>query len=142
MAESAGCGSGGAGLPEPHLVINACRSTEEAGRLLSRCCGASRWVAAMLERRPFASTAELHAAADDAWGGLGREDFLEAFSHHPAIGAPRVADRWASQEQAGVGGAALDTVEELRRANVTYAERFGYLFIVCATGKSAAEMLD
>jgi 2-oxo-4-hydroxy-4-carboxy-5-ureidoimidazoline decarboxylase len=127
-------------LPEPHAVLDAA-SAEEAGQALARCCGARRWVAAMLARRPFLSTAALHAAADEECGRLGREDWLEAFSHHPAIGAPAVADRWASQEQAGVASAGAGTVEALRQANAAYARRFGHIFIVCATGKEAGEML-
>jgi 2-oxo-4-hydroxy-4-carboxy-5-ureidoimidazoline decarboxylase len=130
-------------LPDPHAVINAA-CAQDAAQTLARCCGARRWVAAMLARRPFPSTPDLHAAAQEelAWGRLGREDWLEAFSHHPAIGAPRVADRWASQEQAGVAAAETGTVAALARANAAYAARFGHIFIVCATGKSAAEMLD
>jgi 2-oxo-4-hydroxy-4-carboxy-5-ureidoimidazoline decarboxylase len=131
--------------PEPHAVLNAL-APDEARAALARCCGASRWVEAMLARRPFASTAALYGDADAAFVALGRTDLLEAFAHHPRIGArPGVALQataaWASQEQARVSEADADTKEALRAANEEYRERFGFIFIVCATGKSAAEML-
>jgi len=98
----------------------------------------------MLARRPFASTAALHADAEAAWAALGREDTLEAFEHHPRIGAragaPKV-DAWASAEQARVNDADGGTRAALADANERYLARFGYIFIVCATGKSASEML-
>jgi len=137
-------------MAEPHAVLNAL-SPDEACAALTRCCGSSRWVAAMLARRPFASTAALHADAEAAWAALGREDYLEAFDHHPRIGAhhPRIGaragaakvDAWASAEQARVGDADGGTRAALADANERYLGRFGYIFIVCATGKSASEML-
>ena len=138
-------------MPEPHAVLNAL-SPADARAALTRCCGAARWVDAMLARRPFASDAALYADAEVAFGALGREDLLEAFSHHPRIGA-RAGDAakapaalqataaWSSAEQARVGESDAETQEALRVANDEYLGRFGYIFIVCATGKSAAEML-
>jgi 2-oxo-4-hydroxy-4-carboxy-5-ureidoimidazoline decarboxylase len=116
---------------------------------LARCCASGRWVEAMLARRPFGSKEALHDAARAAWSALERADFLEAFAGHPAIGARlatlqqnlRPSAGWSAEEQAGVENAAPHTLAELERANRTYLERFGYLFIVCATGKSANEML-
>jgi 2-oxo-4-hydroxy-4-carboxy-5-ureidoimidazoline decarboxylase len=116
---------------------------------LLRCCGSREWAQGMLARRPFRSAAELFAAAEEFWAGLGRDDWLEAFAVHPRIGDldalrkkfATTAD-WASHEQAGVAGASDDTVRQLADGNRRYEERFGYIFIVCATGKSAAEMLD
>jgi 2-oxo-4-hydroxy-4-carboxy-5-ureidoimidazoline decarboxylase len=122
---------------------------ESARAALERCCGALRWVGEMLARRPFESDAALFAAADEAWSALRRDDVLEAFSHHPRIGADldRLRERfastegWARGEQAGVAGASEAVLEQLRDGNLRYEEKFGFLFIVCATGKSAAEML-
>lgn len=123
-------------------------SREEAAAQLERCCGASRWVQGMLERRPFASPEALFAAADQVWQTCQREDFLEAFRHHPKIGDleglrqkfARTA-AWASGEQAGVQQADESVLLGLAEGNAAYEARFGYIFIVCATGKRAEEML-
>jgi 2-oxo-4-hydroxy-4-carboxy-5-ureidoimidazoline decarboxylase len=135
-------------VAEPHEVLNGL-SPEAALAALERCCGAGRWARAMRDRRPFASTAALHAAAAEEWGRLDRAGILEAFAHHPRIGADAgelrarfaATGAWASEEQAGVRHAAEAVLEALRAANVAYQDRFGYIFIVCASGKSAAEML-
>ncbi|MDB4982672.1 MAG: 2-oxo-4-hydroxy-4-carboxy--5-ureidoimidazoline decarboxylase [Myxococcales bacterium] len=127
-------------MPEPHAVLNAL-SAEDARAALLRCCGSTRWVASMMEQRPFGSTATLHADADAAWATVGRDDVLEAFAAHPRIGARATPDAWARQEQARVGDADGDTQRALAAGNAAYLERFGYLFIVCATGKSAPELL-
>ncbi|HET6150237.1 MAG TPA: 2-oxo-4-hydroxy-4-carboxy-5-ureidoimidazoline decarboxylase [Polyangia bacterium] len=133
----------------PHAVLNAL-PMEAARQALASCCGARRWVAGMLARRPFASSEALHAAAAEVWQGLERADFLEAFAHHPRIGEradARAADAaaatgraWSAEEQARAA-AAPDEATRLRALNQEYAERFGYIFIICATGKSAAEIL-
>jgi 2-oxo-4-hydroxy-4-carboxy-5-ureidoimidazoline decarboxylase len=122
----------------------------EARQWLVRCCGAARWVDAMLSSRPFASPLALTSAADAIWKQLEARDYLEAFAHHPEIGAD-LADlrrKFASTaelslgEQASVTVASEDTLLALRAGNRAYRERFGYSFIVCATGKSAGQMLS
>jgi 2-oxo-4-hydroxy-4-carboxy-5-ureidoimidazoline decarboxylase len=115
-------------------------SVEDARALLSRACGARRWVDRMLIRRPFGSRDALLAVARDEWFLLDEADWREAFSHHPKIGQ-KSADRIASKEQSGVSGAAADVLTALAEGNRAYEEKFGYIFIVCATGKSAEEML-
>ncbi len=115
--------------------------SEDAARaVLARCCSARRWVEEMLAARPFASDAELLESAGRIWWALGREDWLEAFAGHPRIGA-RTTDRGARREQAGVDGATAATRAALTRGNRAYEERFGHVFLVCATGKTAGEML-
>lgn len=121
---------------------------ERAARLLSDCCGASRWVSAMVARRPFGSVARLLAAADDVWRSLGPDDWREAFSHHPRIGEQRSAAQqsergatWAAGEQAGVGGAPDSTRDAIARANREYEQRFGHIYIVCASGRAAEDLL-
>jgi 2-oxo-4-hydroxy-4-carboxy-5-ureidoimidazoline decarboxylase len=137
-----------ADAPAPHEVLNGL--PEEAARAaLERCCGSASWVNAMAARRPFASTAALHAAAAQEWDRLDRADILEAFAHHPRIGADvnelrarfGATSAWASEEQAQVKQAAEAVLEALRTANLAYQRRFGFIFIVCATGRSADEML-
>ncbi len=122
--------------------------TEEAREELRRCCGASRWVDAMAARRPFADPAALYAAADEVWAGLGPLDWSEAFAHHPRIGdkealRARFAGTrpWAAGEQAGVDAASEEVLDALAQGNRDYEARFGQIFIVCATGKGAEEML-
>jgi 2-oxo-4-hydroxy-4-carboxy-5-ureidoimidazoline decarboxylase len=129
-------------MSDPHAVLNALPA-DAARAALTRCCGSARWVAGMLERRPWASSPALYADAEATWAGLGREDVLEAFAHHPRIGAraDQTDDAWARQEQSRVGDADVETRRALVDANERYLRRFGYIFIVCATGKSAAEML-
>ena len=118
------------------LPVAAARS------VLGRCCGARHWVDAMLAARPFASDVELQATAERLWWGLGRADWLEAFAAHPRIGA-RVGTGmdWARREQAGAAGAAEATLAALAQGNATYEERFGHVFLISATGKTADEML-
>jgi 2-oxo-4-hydroxy-4-carboxy-5-ureidoimidazoline decarboxylase len=124
-------------------------SPEEAAAQLERCCGARRWVAGLLGLRPFTSRDALFLAADDVWSEMGREDWAEAFRHHPRIGDVEGLRKkfastasWAAGEQAGAASADESTLEALARGNRVYEERFGCIFIVCATGKSAREMLD
>lgn len=127
----------------PHTLVNGL-GADDARRELARCCGSSAWVAEMLARRPFASAAELYAVAETVWRGLSRRDFLEAFSQHPPIGQGHDRDAagdWSAEEQARVADAPADVAVALAAANRAYAARFGYIFIVCATGKTADEML-
>lgn len=115
---------------------------------LRRCCGATRWAEAMAQHRPFNSETELFAAAGEIWQNLAPQDWREAFSHHPKIGdlaglrAKFASTRqWSEGEQAGVAGAAEDILHALAEGNEAYVKKFGFIFIVCATGKSASEML-
>ena len=123
-------------------------SPEEARRLLTTCCGSSAWVERMLRRRPSGGADALLTAAGEAWLDLTHTDWLEAFSHHPKIGdRTSLAQRFAAtahlsaQEQSGAADASAQVLDDLAAANRTYEEKFGYIFIVCATGKSASEML-
>jgi OHCU decarboxylase len=133
----------------PHTALNAL-PLPAARNALEHCCGARRWVDAMIARRPFESTPELFDAARQLWLELTREDYLEAFAQQPAIGAnltelakrsPRAA-RSAAREQSKLARADKDTLARLREANQRYAEHFGYPFVVSAAGKSAQEILQ
>jgi 2-oxo-4-hydroxy-4-carboxy-5-ureidoimidazoline decarboxylase len=126
--------------------LNALPALEAEAELLA-CCGASRWVQGMLARRPFGNCAELFAAADEVWRSLGCEDWLEAFARHPQIGekatekrieaqaGQALSSRWSAEEQSGVQRNSADVVARLAEGNRAYRQRFGYIFIVCATSK-------
>jgi OHCU decarboxylase len=121
---------------------------ETAVRELLRCCGSSRWARMMAAARPFESVPAIEQAADDCWQAVEAPDVLEAFAAHPRIGVGTVggaggdgAPQWSSQEQSGVRAATRDVRERLAAGNRAYETRFGYIFIICATGRSAAEML-
>jgi 2-oxo-4-hydroxy-4-carboxy-5-ureidoimidazoline decarboxylase len=124
-------------LPEPHAFA-----------AFLRCCGSRRWAEAMTRGRPYQDEPAVQSAAEGAFAALAREDWLEAFSHHPRIGERKaLAERfpataaWSASEQGGVAAAGEDVLDALLSANRAYEARFGHIFIVCATGKSAAEML-
>lgn len=112
------------------------------------CCGSSRWAAAMTNARPFANTDEVAAKADEIWWSLSKEDWLEAFRSHPKIGERKAAttqteqaQNWSAQEQSGMATASTETMTELADCNREYERRFGFIFIVCASGKSSSDML-
>jgi len=94
----------------------------------------------MAAARPFVDHAAMIDRADAIWWSLDPQDWLEAFSAHPKIGGAATT-RWSAQEQSGMAGAAAATSDRLASANRAYEARFGYIFIICATGKSAEEML-
>lgn len=123
-------------------------SDESARTALAQCCAAENWIAGMLAARPFASDKLLEAAAAEIAKQLSRDDWLEAFAAHPRIGDVESlrekyagTKQWASGEQSGIETADEVTIQELARLNHDYVEKFGYIFIVCTTGKSADQML-
>ena len=116
---------------------------------LLRCCGCARWADAVLAARPYKDKGALLAAADAAWEKAGKKERLEAFAHHPRIGGKdalrakfAATSAWAQSEQAGAAAADEAVLDALALGNAEYEAKFGHIFIVCATGKSAAEMLD
>ena len=128
--------------------LNALPGDEAFARLLE-CCGSARWAQTMTVRRPYADTRQLCEVAERVWWGLGREDWLEAFRSHPKIGERKAsretgegARRWSEEEQSAARDTATDTLDTLAQANRDYEERFGHIFIVCATGRTSDEMLD
>lgn len=124
--------------------LNNEKLTEE----LSRCCGSSEWVEKMIASFPFSNKEELLNQAEKIWFSLDEGDWREAFEHHPKIGditslKQKFANtaQWAEGEQSAVKQTSDDTLRELAKDNKHYEDNFGYIFIVCATGKSAEEML-
>jgi OHCU decarboxylase len=138
--------------------------TDRAIAALRRCCGSTRWATLMTAARPFVTLDAALERADAVWSSLAPDDWLEAFHGHPRIGENTRAEKagtagrarkaggageagdaraaaWSDQEQAGVRLADNIVRDRLAEANRDYEARFGYIFIVCATGKSAEEML-
>jgi len=113
---------------------------ESAERELLRCCASARWAKMMAESRPFESAPAMADTADSIWRSLDATDWQEAFAAHPRIGSH--ATGWAGQEQSGARSGSDDARERLADLNHQYEARFGYIFIVCATGKTAGEMCD
>ncbi|MEH6611136.1 MAG: 2-oxo-4-hydroxy-4-carboxy-5-ureidoimidazoline decarboxylase [Halioglobus sp.] len=122
--------------------------TTEASQLLRQCCTSETWIKRLAQGRPFASSEVLHIAADIAWQGLVEKDYLQSFDGHPKIGdvgslKAKYANTkaLAAGEQASVDSASDQIINALAEGNTAYEEKFGFIFIVCASGKSAAEML-
>ncbi len=112
------------------------------------CCGSRAWARQLAALRPFAAPADLLTTSDQVWSRLDLADWDEAFRSHPRIGerkAPASATaqsaQWSTQEQSAAASAAAATQARLKQANAAYEARFGRIYIVCATDKSAAELL-
>jgi 2-oxo-4-hydroxy-4-carboxy-5-ureidoimidazoline decarboxylase len=115
---------------------------------LLKCCGSSAWVEKVMNFFPIEDLVELLDDAEEEWYKCSQEDWKEAFSHHPMIGdidslKKKFAStaNWAMGEQSGTSSASEETIKALVKGNKEYQYKFGYIFIVCATGKSADEML-
>jgi 2-oxo-4-hydroxy-4-carboxy-5-ureidoimidazoline decarboxylase len=122
-------------------------SESSAARELERCCGSRQWVTEMMRQRPFRSLQHLLDAADIASKLLSEDDWKEAFRHHPRIGDAAALEKkffstqtWASAEQSGMIGASRNIADEFMQLNERYEKTFGYIYVVCATGKTAEEM--
>jgi OHCU decarboxylase len=121
---------------------------EQAEQEFLKCCGCRNWARSLTDARPFADAATLFQKADSVWWSLRDEDWLEAFRAHPKIGEQKAAATqseqarsWSAEEQSGVHDAANETKAALAAGNREYERRFGFIFIVCASGKTSAEML-
>lgn len=122
---------------------------EEAKAEFMRCCGSTRWAEAMARARPFKTESAVFSEAGWLWSQTSAEDWREAMSHHPRIGdVSKLRERfkasgaWSEQEQKGVQGAGEEVLQGLADGNREYEERFGFIFLICATGKSAQEILE
>jgi len=127
--------------------LNSLGESEAANEFL-KCCGSQSWAQRMSADRPFANVSNLCVKAAETWWDLTDDDWLEAFRSHPKIGEKKAtnqvstqAQAWSGQEQAGVQNSTTHTLDALAKLNREYEEKFGFIFIVCATGKSSEEML-
>jgi OHCU decarboxylase len=122
---------------------------DEAQQEFLKCCGSVKWAKAMVQLRQYATTiGGLVLLGNEMWWSLEPSDWLEAFHSHPKIGEKKAAaevhtqsKHWSGQEQSGVQTAAQETLDALAQLNREYEDKFGFIFIVCAAGKSAGEML-
>lgn len=116
---------------------------QSAAKELFACCGSSKWVEMMMKYFPFASEKELVNKATAVWyNECDEADWKESFTHHPKIGDVKsLEQKFAGKEQGGVAAASAGTIQSLATANADYENKNGFIFIVCATGKSADEML-
>lgn len=134
-------------MSQPVDKLNELSFAEARAELL-KCCGSSRWASEIAAGRPFETLEELMAEAGRVWQSLSEADWLEAFRAHPKIGEKKAAttqsaeaQKWSAQEQSGVAAASTQTLNELAERNREYEDRFGFIFIVCASEKSSEEML-
>ena len=135
----------------PTLAAWNAAGESEAFDTMTACCGSKRWAGAMVARRPISGVTELSEAADQVWSMMQESDWLEAFACHPRIGerkpalvaahASEQSAAWSSDEQSSANDANERVLADLADGNQLYEQRFGFTYIVCATGKSAAEML-
>jgi OHCU decarboxylase len=123
-------------------------SPHAAEKEFLKCCGSHNWASRMTAARPFNSIEAIKESAAQIWVSLDPDDWLEAFRSHPKIGEQKAeqhtgtqAQKWSEQEQAGVDQSSKRTIEALAELNRDYEARFGFIFIVCASGKSAEQML-
>ena len=128
-------------------TLNGLDSSEAAAQF-NLCCGATNWIKIMNQSRPFQNKNEVYQQAESIWFSLSSEDWLEAFTHHPKIGdIDSLRKKFhntksiSKNEQSGVNDAEKSTLNNLAKSNQLYEDKFGFIFIVCATGKSADEML-
>jgi 2-oxo-4-hydroxy-4-carboxy-5-ureidoimidazoline decarboxylase len=124
-------------------------NNSEAFKEFELCCGATNWVKRMVASRPIHSKDVLLKVAEEIWFSLKSDDWVEAFNHHPKIGdIESLREKFhntksiSENEQSGVNDASENTLKDLAKSNQLYEDKFGFIFIVCATGKSADEMLS
>jgi 2-oxo-4-hydroxy-4-carboxy-5-ureidoimidazoline decarboxylase len=122
---------------------------EEAERAILPCCGSKAWAVSLALKRPIEDEASLLASSDLIWQNLDESDWLEAFRSHPRIGESRAekhsapqSSAWSAQEQQKAATAGEFVKMALKQDNLEYEQKFGRIFIVCATGKSASEILE
>jgi|SRR6478672_9249184 len=123
--------------------FNSLDTTTARGHLFA-CCGSNTWADAMMSHFPFVSEKAMVDLSTKIWyDECSETDWRESFTHHPKIGDVKsLTEKFAGKEQAGVAVASAQTIEALAKANSDYENKFGFIFIVCATGKSADEMLQ
>ncbi|GAA4763589.1 2-oxo-4-hydroxy-4-carboxy-5-ureidoimidazoline decarboxylase [Streptomyces sanyensis] len=129
-------------LENPGLARFNASEDSAAQTALHEVCASAAWVGAILARRPYADVEGLMRTSDTATAGLTAQDLAEAMAGHPPIGRPRPGDPTSSREQRGMAGASEELKAEMLELNLAYQERFGHVFLICATGRTGEQMRD
>ncbi|MEZ7007782.1 2-oxo-4-hydroxy-4-carboxy-5-ureidoimidazoline decarboxylase [Streptomyces sp. AD55] len=109
---------------------------------LREACASTAWVRRLLDARPCTTPEDLYTASDAATAGLTRDDLAEAMAAHPPIGRPAPGDPVSAREQSGMTGASAALKAEMLELNLAYQEKFGHVFLICATGRTGEQMRD
>ncbi|MFF3904561.1 2-oxo-4-hydroxy-4-carboxy-5-ureidoimidazoline decarboxylase [Streptomyces sp. NPDC001848] len=127
--------------PPGLLRLNALHE-RAADAALHEVCASTAWVTRLLAARPFATPEDLYAASDAAMAGLSAADLREAMAGHPPIGRPEPGDPTSAREQRGMAGASDELRARMLELNLAYQEKFGHVFLICATGRTGEEMRE
>ncbi|KOV66992.1 OHCU decarboxylase [Streptomyces sp. MMG1121] len=114
----------------------------EARAALHEACASTEWARRLSAARPYATAEDLYAASDAAMAELTAGDLQEAMAGHPPIGRPKPGDPTSAREQRGMAGASEELRTELLELNLAYQEKFGHVFLICATGRTGEQMRD
>ncbi|GGU24563.1 2-oxo-4-hydroxy-4-carboxy-5-ureidoimidazoline decarboxylase [Streptomyces lavendofoliae] len=130
--------------PESPTGLTRFNTSAEGDALaaLREVCASSAWGSKLLAQRPYATTEALLLASDAATAELTAGDLAEAMAGHPPIGRPKPGDPTSSREQSGMAGASEDLKAEMLELNLAYQEKFGHVFLICATGRTGEQMRD
>jgi 2-oxo-4-hydroxy-4-carboxy-5-ureidoimidazoline decarboxylase len=126
----------------PGLTRFNTSADSDALAALHEVCASSAWGSRLLTRRPYATAEDLLLASDAATAELSAEDLAEAMAGHPPIGRPKPGDPTSAREQRGMAGASEELRAEMLELNLAYQERFGHVFLICATGRTGEQMRD
>ncbi|MXM63940.1 2-oxo-4-hydroxy-4-carboxy-5-ureidoimidazoline decarboxylase [Streptomyces sp. HUCO-GS316] len=110
--------------------------------VLHEACASTAWGKRLIAARPYTTADDLYAASDAAMAALTAEDLAEAMAGHPPIGRPRPGDPASAREQRGMAGASDELKAEMLELNLAYQEKFGHVFLICATGRTGEQMCD
>merc|ERR1711907_932513 len=133
------------GMEDAIVTLNSLDEEELLDEFIA-CCSSRVWASQLVAARPYSGSNDLLAKSDASWDRVQADDVLEALAGHPMIGEQQLREKfastaaWASDEQSGVSGASEETLQLLVELNQQYKDKFGYIFVICATGKSADEM--
>ncbi|MFF4396512.1 2-oxo-4-hydroxy-4-carboxy-5-ureidoimidazoline decarboxylase [Streptomyces sp. NPDC001480] len=128
--------------PPPGLARFNALEEHAAFAALHDACASTVWAGRLLAARPYATADDLYAASDAAMAELATEDLDEAMAGHPPIGRPKPGDPASAREQRGMAGASAELRAEMLELNLAYQEKFGHVFLICATGRTGEQMRD
>jgi 2-oxo-4-hydroxy-4-carboxy-5-ureidoimidazoline decarboxylase len=109
---------------------------------LHEACACTAWAKRLLAARPYAAIEDLYVASDAAMAELTAQDLKEAMAGHPPIGRPKPGDPTSAREQRGMAGASDELKTEMLELNLAYQDKFGHVFLICATGRTGEQMRD